>query len=54
MNLISRAHHSYEKKEHAFMVLREYTIISLVFNTKMVGLLKVTKMRKLYGVSLDN
>ena len=28
MNLISRTHHSCEREEHAFMVLREYTIIS--------------------------
>lgn len=28
MNLISVTHHSYEKREYAFMVLREYTIIS--------------------------
>ena len=28
MNLISGTHHSCERKEHAFMVLREYTIIS--------------------------
>ena len=28
MNLISRTHHSCERREHAFMVLREYTIIS--------------------------
>ena len=27
MNLISETHHSCEKREHAFMVLREYTII---------------------------
>ena len=28
MNLISGIHYSYERKEYAFMVLREYTIIS--------------------------
>ena len=28
MNLINGIHHSYERKEHAFMVLRKYTIIS--------------------------
>ena len=28
MNLISRTHHLYERREHVFMVLREYTIIS--------------------------
>ena len=28
MNLISGVHHSCEMREHAFMVLREYTIIS--------------------------
>jgi len=27
MNLISRTHHLCEKREYAFMVLREYTII---------------------------
>ena len=32
MNLISGTHHSYERREHAFMVLREYTIISLSKN----------------------
>ena len=29
MNLISGTHYSCEMREHAFMVLREYTIISL-------------------------
>ena len=29
MNLISGTHHLCEKKEYAFMVLQEYTIISL-------------------------
>ena len=29
MNLISGTYHSCERREHAFMVLREYTIISL-------------------------
>ena len=29
MNLISGVHHSCERREHTFMVLREYTIISL-------------------------
>ena len=29
MNLISETHHSCERKEYAFIVLREYTIISL-------------------------
>ena len=28
MNLISGTHHSCERREHAFMILREYTIIS--------------------------
>ena len=28
MNLISGTHHSYERGEYVFMVLREYTIIS--------------------------
>ena len=28
MNLISRTHHSCERKEYAFIILREYTIIS--------------------------
>ena len=28
MNLISGVHHLYERRKHAFMVLREYTIIS--------------------------
>ena len=28
MNLISRTYHSCERKEHAFIVLRKYTIIS--------------------------
>ena len=28
MNLISGTHHSCERREHAFMVLRKYTIIS--------------------------
>ena len=28
MNLISGTHHSCERKEYAFMILREYTIIS--------------------------
>ena len=28
MNLISRTHHSCERREYAFMVLQEYTIIS--------------------------
>ena len=28
MNLISRTYHSYERRKYAFMVLREYTIIS--------------------------
>ena len=29
MNLISGTHHSYEKREHTFIILREYTIIFL-------------------------
>ena len=28
INLISKTHHSCERREHAFIVLREYTIIS--------------------------
>ena len=28
MNLISRTHHSYERREYAFMIFRKYTIIS--------------------------
>ena len=28
MNLISETHHSCERREYAFMILREYTIIS--------------------------
>ena len=28
MNLINETHHSYERREYAFIVLREYTIIS--------------------------
>ena len=32
MNLINETHHSCEKKEYAFIVLREYTIISHVLN----------------------
>ena len=31
MNLISGVHHSCERREHAFIVLREYIIISLSF-----------------------
>ena len=27
MNLISRTHHSYERREHVFMILRKYIII---------------------------
>ena len=30
MNLISETHHSCERREYIFMVLREYTIISLI------------------------
>ena len=33
MNLISGTHHSYGRKEYAFMVLREYTIISRKYLT---------------------
>jgi len=29
MNLISEIYSSYERREYAFMILREYTIISL-------------------------
>ena len=32
MNLISKTHHSCERRKYAFMVLREYTIISLNYN----------------------
>ena len=32
INLISGTHHSCERREHAFMVLREYTIISPFLN----------------------
>ena len=28
MNLISRTHHSYERRKYVFIVFREYTIIS--------------------------
>ena len=31
MNLISEIHHSCERREHAFMVFQEYTIIFLVY-----------------------
>ena len=34
MNLINGTHHSCEKRKHAFIVLRDYTIISLVFQPK--------------------
>ena len=34
MNLMSETHHSCEKREHAFMVLRKYTIISPI--TRMI------------------
>ena len=33
MNLISGIHHSCEKNEYAFMVIREYTIISQKYNS---------------------
>ena len=32
MNLISGTHHSYERREYAFIILREYIIISLISN----------------------
>ena len=32
MNLISGTHHSYERREYAFIILREYTIIFLISN----------------------
>ena len=38
MNLISRTHHSCERREHAFMVLQEYTIISPVKESKVLEL----------------
>ena len=40
MNLISETHHSCERREHAFMVFREYTIISPL----PYGVLKITKL----------
>ena len=33
MNLISETHYSFERREYAFMVLREYTIISRASHT---------------------
>ena len=31
-NLISGTHHSYERREYPFIILREYIIISLISN----------------------
>ena len=38
INLISGTHHSYERREYAFIVLQEYAIISLKDFTNIKGI----------------
>ena len=50
MNLISRTHHSCERKEYAFIVLREYTIISLTQNINERAIKFVVQSTSLYDI----
>ena len=48
MNLISGTHHSCKRREHAFIVLREYIIISRVLHDETSN--SLTMNAKLYSI----
>ena len=48
MNLISGTHHSCERREHAFMVLRKYTIISHIY-IYILERMKFYSLENIYG-----
>ena len=53
MNLISGIHHSCKRREHAFMVFREYTIISQVCGSRIL-FTRLTELIKRVEKSINN
>ena len=48
MNLINETYHSCERREYAFMILREYTIISHEFITGKISIESKNLFLKVY------